>query len=250
MKINEVEQLFGISKANIRFYEKQGLITPARGSNGYREYSQEDLAQLQAIIVYRKLGLTVEETGRVLNGELDLQSAMGGNILRLEEQIRQLTGALDLSKQIVREQAPALDIPRYWDLIHRKEAEGEAFADVVVEFWTDVMLPQIMARYRVEKGTSLKKAIPWILLVNTCFALGRTFIWKAGSFLGSFLYWPCIILVAAAVLFPIFWLGRKHPKAAGIIMNILLWVCISIVGLAVALLVFGLCRGAAMNIFT
>ena len=249
MKINEVEEVLGISKANIRFYEKQGLLTPARGGNGYREYGQADVERLQQIIIYRKLGLTVEEIGRILGGGLDLQTAMGGNILRLEEQIRQLTGALDLSKQILREREPSLDTPRYWVLVQRKEAEGEAFADVVVEFWTDVMLPQIMARYRVEKGTALKKAIPWVLLVNTCFALGRTYVWRAGTFLGSFLYWPCIILTVNAVLFPIFWLGRKHPKAAGIMVNILLWVCISIVGLAVALLVFGLCRRLFLNIF-
>ena len=39
MKINEVESLIGITKKNIRFYEDQGLITPARDkNNGYRYY--------------------------------------------------------------------------------------------------------------------------------------------------------------------------------------------------------------------
>ena len=28
MKINDVEQILGISKANIRFYEKQNLLSP------------------------------------------------------------------------------------------------------------------------------------------------------------------------------------------------------------------------------
>ena len=28
MKINQVEQLVGITKGNIRFYEKEGLLTP------------------------------------------------------------------------------------------------------------------------------------------------------------------------------------------------------------------------------
>ena len=249
LKINEAEQRLGISKANIRFYEKQGLIHPARGSNGYREYSEEDIHVLQTVIVCRKLGLTVEEIGMVLNGTLDFQTAINGNILRLEEQVRQLTGALNLSKQIAREQEPELDTPRYWELVHRKEAEGEAFADVVTEFWTDVMLPQILARYRIGKGTTIWKAAAWILLINTCFALMRTFVWQTGSFLGSFLYWPCILLIAAVILFPIFWLGRKHPKAAGRIANALCWLCISIIGLAVSLLVFGLCRLLFLNIF-
>ncbi|MCI8839831.1 MAG: MerR family transcriptional regulator [Oscillospiraceae bacterium] len=39
MKINQVEQLVGITKGNIRFYEKEGLLTPGRNNeNGYRDY--------------------------------------------------------------------------------------------------------------------------------------------------------------------------------------------------------------------
>ena len=37
MKINQVEQLVGITKKNIRFYEEQGLLSPGRNrENGYR----------------------------------------------------------------------------------------------------------------------------------------------------------------------------------------------------------------------
>ena len=40
MKINQVEELVGITKKNIRFYEEQGLLNPDRNpENGYREYS-------------------------------------------------------------------------------------------------------------------------------------------------------------------------------------------------------------------
>ena len=47
MKINQVEQLAGITKGNIRFYEKEGLLTPGRNSeNGYREYTEADVIWL------------------------------------------------------------------------------------------------------------------------------------------------------------------------------------------------------------
>ena len=43
MKINQAAELAGITSKNIRFYEDQGLITPARDAgNGYRDYSMED----------------------------------------------------------------------------------------------------------------------------------------------------------------------------------------------------------------
>ena len=47
MKINEVEERVGITKRNIRFYEKEGLLTPQRNSdNGYRDYGEEEVEVL------------------------------------------------------------------------------------------------------------------------------------------------------------------------------------------------------------
>ena len=37
MTIKELEALTGLSRANIRFYEKEGLLSPLRRENGYRE---------------------------------------------------------------------------------------------------------------------------------------------------------------------------------------------------------------------
>ncbi len=38
MKIKQVEELVGITRKNIRFYEEQGLLNVERAENGYREY--------------------------------------------------------------------------------------------------------------------------------------------------------------------------------------------------------------------
>ena len=72
MKINQVEELTGIPKKNIRFYEDQKLISPQRNSaNGYREYSMEDVALLGKIKLFRKLGIPIvgeEEFLKMLEG--------------------------------------------------------------------------------------------------------------------------------------------------------------------------------------
>ena len=54
MKINEVEERVGITKRNIRYYEKEGLLSPGRNSeNGYRDYADEDVEALKAWIKER-----------------------------------------------------------------------------------------------------------------------------------------------------------------------------------------------------
>lgn len=45
MKIKEVEQRTGITKANIRYYESQGLISPNREANGYRTYDESHVRE-------------------------------------------------------------------------------------------------------------------------------------------------------------------------------------------------------------
>ena len=49
MTIKELEQATGMTRANIRFYEQEGLLSPARSPNGYRDYSGEELHTLERI---------------------------------------------------------------------------------------------------------------------------------------------------------------------------------------------------------
>ena len=54
MTIKEVEQITGLTRSNIRFYEKEKLITPDRNeNNGYREYSEEDITLSKVTTVSR-----------------------------------------------------------------------------------------------------------------------------------------------------------------------------------------------------
>lgn len=43
----ELENSLGISRANLRFYEKEGLIEPRRKESNYRDYSKKDVEQIK-----------------------------------------------------------------------------------------------------------------------------------------------------------------------------------------------------------
>ena len=86
MKINQAAELAGITSKNIRFYEDQGLITPARDSiNGYRDYSMEDVEQLCRIRLLRMLGISCENIRRLQSGDLDFDKCMTDRLAELEK---------------------------------------------------------------------------------------------------------------------------------------------------------------------
>lgn len=62
MRIKEVEMLTGMTRANIRFYEKQGLLNRTiRNEYNYRDYTEEDVRQLQRIKLLRMLEVSMED---------------------------------------------------------------------------------------------------------------------------------------------------------------------------------------------
>ena len=65
MTSKEMEARSGVPRANIRYYEAEGLLAPARSGNGYRDYSEEDLRTREKIKLLRRLGGELAALGRV-----------------------------------------------------------------------------------------------------------------------------------------------------------------------------------------
>ena len=134
MKINDVEKLLGITKANIRFYEKEGLISPTRSENGCRDYNEPDIAQLKQVIILRKMGTPVQQIADILDGVLPLQDALDSNIEALQSEIEKLNGSLALCRQLKSEDTQTLDTERYWEIVQEKEQQGFQFQSIVYDY--------------------------------------------------------------------------------------------------------------------
>jgi len=65
-----------MSTASIRFYEQQGLLSPAtRASNGYRTYSAQDVERLRRIRTCRSLDMSIQEIQTLLQVPADSPDA-------------------------------------------------------------------------------------------------------------------------------------------------------------------------------
>ena len=132
MKINEVEQLVGITRRNIRFYEAQGLLAPARNTqNGYREYGEREVEQLRQIKLLRKLGVPLEEIHRMQTGQSTLGDGMRRHLVTLEREMGNLEHAVDLCRQLKQVEGclEDLDAGAWLQEMEDEERRGTTFQD-------------------------------------------------------------------------------------------------------------------------
>ena len=100
MTSKEMEARSGVARANIRYYEAEGLLTPARRKNGYRDYSEADLELLEKIKLLRRLGVSVEELKALRSGSASLATVLDRRLAELQgerasqERVETVCGAL------------------------------------------------------------------------------------------------------------------------------------------------------------
>ena len=106
MTSKEMEARSGVARANIRYYEAEGLLTPARMKNGYRDYSEEDLALLEKIKLLRRLGVSVQELKELRAGQAELSAVLDRRLAELQgerlsqQRVETVCGALRLVKEV------------------------------------------------------------------------------------------------------------------------------------------------------
>ena len=95
MNIKAAEELSGVSRQNIRFYEREGLLNPDRNpENDYREYQQEHIETLKMIRGMRMLDMPLDQIKLVLEGSISPAKAAKEQRQKLKAQQEQLSAAI------------------------------------------------------------------------------------------------------------------------------------------------------------
>ncbi len=136
MKIYQVEELVGITKKNIRFYEEQKLLCPKRNpENDYREYSLEDVRQLEKIKLLRKLSVPIEDIRLIESGKLSLSQSMKGQIERIEKEEQNAQVMKELCTRLRDENTDlkTLNASFFLSEMEKMESQGTKFKDIQKE---------------------------------------------------------------------------------------------------------------------
>ncbi len=113
--ISQISKLMNLSPQTLRFYEAEGLIHPKKAANGYRQYTMENIREIQDIIYYRNVDMSLEEI-RTIFFHTDLsawENILKEKIKEEQEKIlrhKSYLNRLELFAQSMMQSAP-LDTP-------------------------------------------------------------------------------------------------------------------------------------------
>jgi len=103
-KIGEFSKVLSVSTDTLRYYEKNGLLTPSgRSDSGYRLYNENDLRCMQFIIRAKSIGFSLNEIKELLSINIDKQDHSCGEVKSLTEQ------------KLVQVEAKILELTRFKD---------------------------------------------------------------------------------------------------------------------------------------
>jgi DNA-binding transcriptional MerR regulator len=98
---SEAAKRLGVSAKALRGYEERGLIAPVRTAAGWRAYGPGEMARVTEISALRKLGLSLTQVARVLNGDSEsLEPALAAHQTALEDRVHQLVKAVDKVRRL------------------------------------------------------------------------------------------------------------------------------------------------------
>lgn len=110
MRTGEVEKLTEVKEANIKFYEREGLINPRRNENGYRDFSDEDVKSINRIKTLRMLDVPIPEIKKLFDGDVQLKAVLEERLSEMNLQAKALDNRMESCRRIIKEGMELADI--------------------------------------------------------------------------------------------------------------------------------------------
>ena len=160
MTIKDVEERTGLSRSNIRFYEKEKLIEPSRNeSNGYRDYSENDVENIKKIAYLRTLGISIEDIRSIISEKVTLQEMLEKHKEVLKNQITDLNKAKLMCEKMLDEES-----------ISYEKLQVEQYVTDLHDYWKDNRTV-----FKLDSVSFLYiwgSMLTWTMLTSLCLIIG------------------------------------------------------------------------------
>lgn len=173
LTVGQVAERFGVTVRTLHHYDDVGLLVPSeRSPSGYRLYAEADLARLQHVVVYRRLGFPLDEVGALLAAE---PRAVAAHLRRQREavlaRLSELEGLVTTIDRALEKQMKGIDLTPQ----EQRELFGEGFSDEYAaeaeQRWGDTDAWQ-----QSQRRTSSYTKADWVRIKTETDAIHRRFV--------------------------------------------------------------------------
>ncbi|MED1672361.1 MerR family transcriptional regulator [Pallidibacillus thermolactis] len=144
--IQKLARLAGVTTRTLRYYDKIGLLKPARiNSSGYRIYGQNEVNLLQQIMFYRELGLQLETIKEIIHDpSFNRKNALKEHLQQLIAKRKQIDLLIEIVKKTIKHEEGRIqmsDQEKFEGFKKRLVEENEKkYGDEVRERWGEEAL--------------------------------------------------------------------------------------------------------------
>ena len=156
MAIGEVAKKMGVTVRTLQYYDKEGLLSPSKQSEGGRRlYSSKDLIMLHQILSLKSLGFTLDDIKeRLIKLETpkDVANALSEQADDIRNKIKNLQDSLKAIEQLKEEvlQMNTVNFKKYADIIVNLQMKNEFYP--LIKRFDDNTLDHIRNKFDKESG--------------------------------------------------------------------------------------------------
>ena len=159
-RIKEISNLTGVSVRMLHHYDKVGLLKPSmRASNGYRWYSEPDVAKLQQIIALKFFGFSLAQIKTMMQQPPEIYEHLCIQQRMLADQSEHLRQTQD-ALAIVLEQSKTSAGPLNWNNLITL-IERYRMADKIKELWANTLSDKQKDSYLKSRQKYPKEFAAW-----------------------------------------------------------------------------------------
>ena len=141
MRPKEIQEKLGIDADRIKLFKREGVFAPENPPSGNRatNYTETDYENLRLLVVLTKSGLTCSDIRKLQDNDWTLEEAIVARRQSIDAEIARKSNSLALLAELLDDKAEfeTFETEHYWNVITKKEAEGEEFIDVgdMYDYW-------------------------------------------------------------------------------------------------------------------
>ncbi|MCL2544810.1 MAG: MerR family transcriptional regulator [Clostridia bacterium] len=163
MRVGELAKKAGITTRTLRYYDKEGLLTPSLESEGgYRLYSDKDLVKLMRILMMKQLGFPLSEIKKrivAMDTTAEVIDVLTEHAANICKEIEHLTESLDALETLKAEivQVDSVDFKKFAVILENIHMKNDRYW--LVKYLDDDVLDMLKRRATEENDTEFAEAM-------------------------------------------------------------------------------------------